>query len=270
MPSSFKVPTFPAAILLAGMVTALGAAHAQQTNPGVITHQAQTQAEQDAIDELTGLARAEREAAILTRHGLPAGVFQGELRGNINSRNAKPGDAVSLTLRKPATLPDGVVIAQGSVVLGHVVQAAAHTKTYKNGAVLLTFDQVVPKGAPEFSLFALISVIAPSMSEQTELTGAFHEGTIGGTSNSPSAGIVSRGGLGDAVIGQSSKTSGIDGVMVVASPGGSGILLAINDNIAMEKTQLITLVGGRATPEATTLRAYAALHPATKPTQATK
>ncbi len=252
------------------MLPAFGTARTQEANPGLVTHQAQTQAEQDILNELSGLARAEREAAILNHHGLPSGVFQGELRGNINSRTAKPGDGVNLTLLKPTTLPDGVVIPKGAVVLGHVVQAAPHTKTYKNGAVLLTFDKIERKGAPEFALFALISVIAPSMSEQTNLAGGFGQGSIGGTSNSPSASTILAGGLGNAVIGQSGKTSGIEGIMVVASAGGSGILLATNDNVAMETTQLITLVGGRATPEATTLRAYSTLHPATKAVQATK
>ena len=248
-------------LLSAAVVILSSFAHAQE--PGLGTERRQTEAQNDQYKELTGLARAEREAATLTKNGLPAVVFEGELRGSFSSRTAKPGDLVSLTLRKPATLPDGIVVAKGTVIQGHVVQAAAHTRDYKNGAILLTFDEARPRGAPEFPMFALISVIAPSASEQTNVTGSVRHGTIGASSNSPNAVLVQRGGLGDAVIAQASVTSGIPRMLVVASPGGSGILMGTDDNAAMYSTQLITLVGGRATPQATTLRAYSVLHPKT-------
>jgi hypothetical protein len=247
--------------ILGVVLGSIAAAGAQQTNAALIADNPTTQTEIDRHKELTGEARAQTMASELQAHGMPAVVLEGELRHDLRTHSAKAGDAVLLALQKPAVLPGGMALPRGSLVEGHVVQTAAHSKSYKNGAMLVNFDMVRPKGGDETAIFALIATLMPSVDEMS-VTEEIHHGTIGATSNSPNASIVMSGGMGDAVLGHDGQVSGIPGVLLVSSAGGSGVLVAPDDDVSMFAGQRMLVVVGLAGEDRTLARAHAVLHPA--------
>jgi hypothetical protein len=261
-PRSFGSFGFLFCLMSLGLVLCGCAARAQQTNNGsLVSNPLQTEGEKDRHKELTGEARAQRVVQELEAHGMPVSVLQGELRKDLSTKNAKPGDEIVLALQKPATLPTGAALLRGTLIVGHVIQTAPHSKSYKNGAMLVNFDHIRPKGGDELPIFAVVTTLLPAESEEG-LSGSFHSGTIGGTSNSGGAQTVLNGGIGNAIVGQDGQVSGIAGISLMASAGGSAVLVGSDDNMSMYSGQRMVILAGIAGPSASVARAYAVLHPA--------
>jgi hypothetical protein len=226
--------------VMAGLITHSLAA--QQGNAGLVSNPIETQGELDKKAAADGSADAAAIAKKVTQGNVAASAVHTALRSSLDSKDAHVGQVVVATVKQPVTLPDGIVLQKGSTVIGHVALVTAHSKKTPNGGVLLTFDQAKLKDGKVIPVIVMIRALAPSAESQAQTHG-MNEGTIGGTGNTPGGAVIQAGGYGTAVIGRNPVESGLPGVSLITSAGGSGALLAAGDNLYLDAgTQMVLVV----------------------------
>jgi len=94
------------------------------------------------------------------------------LKATVSSKDAKVGQAVTVTLESPATV-SGTVLPRGTVLEGHVVNVTRHSKETPDGSLSIIFDQAKPKKSEPVNIVASIFKIMPSenmrLSQHTDL-----------------------------------------------------------------------------------------------------
>lgn len=97
----------------------------------------------------------------------PAGAFEGQIAVNctlkkaLSSRDAKVGQEIAAVTEKPTTI-NGVAIPRGSLLTGHVVDAAPFKKGENGGSLTIVFDKMEPKKGTAFPVEASVYRIALS------------------------------------------------------------------------------------------------------------
>jgi hypothetical protein len=87
------------------------------------------------------------EAEALTRIGAPpptGSVVHARLVTPLNSATAKKGDAVEALITEPLTVNDHLILPEGSVIKGSVMQAQRARRLGRNGQLRILFREVAP------------------------------------------------------------------------------------------------------------------------------
>ena len=92
--------------------------------------------------------------------GIPAGsVIAAELSKSIDAKKAKTGDKVEAKVVMDLLSQGKVVIPRNSKVLGHVVEAKAHSKDSAGSTLSIAFDRIALKGGGELPFQSRIQAI---------------------------------------------------------------------------------------------------------------
>ena len=150
-------------------------------------------------------------------------------------------------LQQAVTLPTGEVLPRGTLITGKLLQSSAHSKQHPNGAIDLLFDEAQPKDAPAIPIVVRLRGLAQSVASATTRTSLPNKHDyVGGTSNTKGEEKLLFS-MGDSTSLQSNfKASGIDGIYLEASPQGSGIILAVGDELFLDSDIQITVALARA------------------------
>jgi hypothetical protein len=88
-----------------------------------------------------------------------------ELSSGLDSKKAKPGDAVAAHTIEAVKSGDGrTILARGTKLVGHVTQASARGKGDPGSALGIAFDKAILKGGEEMALSVRIQALAAPMS----------------------------------------------------------------------------------------------------------
>lgn len=109
---------------------------------------------------------------VATAQEVPSGPFAGQvsvnasLKKTLSSRDAKPGQEITATTEKAATI-SGTSLPRDTTLLGHVVDVTKHTKETPNGSITIVFDHAKPKKGDPMEIRS--SVYKISLSENQVL-----------------------------------------------------------------------------------------------------
>jgi len=177
----------------------------------------------------------------------PSGAFEGQVAVNcslkkpLSSRNAKVGEEIAAVTEKPTTI-NGVAIPRGSMLTGHVVDAAPFKKGENGGSLTIVFDKMQPKKGTAFPVEASVYRIAESEDQILGQKSNVDLGMRGSAAEQQQTAAV-RGGndnMENHVSGMESGSgaavhveSAIPGVALSAVAGGekSAIMLAPKDDV---------------------------------------
>ena len=177
----------------------------------------------------------------------PSGAFEGQVAVNcslkkpLSSRNAKVGEEIAAVTEKPTTI-NGVAIPRGSMLTGHVVDAAPFKKGENGGSLTIVFDKMEPKKGAAFAVEASVYRIALSENQILGQKSDVDLGMRGSAAEQQTTAAV-RGGsdnMENHVSGMESGSgaavhveSAIPGVALSAVAGGekSAIMLAPKDDV---------------------------------------
>jgi hypothetical protein len=87
-------------------------------------------------------------------------TLSAELGGTVDSKRAKPGDAVTAHITDAVKADGETVIPKGAKLVGHVTQAAARSKGDPESALGILFEKAVLKNGQEIPLSVWIRAIA--------------------------------------------------------------------------------------------------------------
>lgn len=175
---------FAAAQVGAGSSTSAGASVTPgQANASVNNNQSVQAGGTAANANASGSAQASHHDEAKHEHGASAGAgsgssasaatgvgsaavgstssLQAELTKSIDAGKAKPGDAVTAKLTQDYKSDGKVVFHKGSKLIGHVIEAQAHTKGHAESRLGIVFDKVQPRGGEEASINAAVQALAP-------------------------------------------------------------------------------------------------------------
>jgi hypothetical protein len=109
-----------------------------------------------------------QESASASRSGPSSASLAGgtpiyaELNSSIDSKKAKPGDAVMAhTTQAVKSSDERTILPKGTKLMGHVTQASARSKGDGESALGISFDKAILKGGEEVPLNATIQALAP-------------------------------------------------------------------------------------------------------------
>jgi len=88
----------------------------------------------------------------------------GELQGKLDSKNAKPGDHVTLKTTEKVQTSDGTVIPKGSRLLGRVTEVQSHANDRAIAQMGIAFDHAELKNGQSVQIHSLIRTVRPSPS----------------------------------------------------------------------------------------------------------
>jgi len=194
-----------------------------------------------------GLAVAVTTAVCTLAAQEPSGAFEGQVAVNcslkkpLSSRNAKVGEEIAAVTEKPTTI-NGVAIPRGSMLTGHVVDAAPFKKGENGGSLTIVFDKMEPKKGTAFAVEASVYRIALSENQILGQKSDVDLGMRGSAAEQQTTSAV-RGGndnMENHVSGMESGSgsavhvvSAIPGVALSAVAGGekSAIMLAPKDDV---------------------------------------
>ena len=194
-----------------------------------------------------GLAVAVTAAVCTLAAQEPSGAFEGQVAVNcslkkpLSSRNAKVGEEIAAVTEKPTTI-NGVAIPRGSMLTGHVVDAAPFKKGENGGSLTIVFDKMQPKKGTAFPVEASVYRIAESEDQILGQKSDVDLGMRGSAAEQQTTAAV-RGGsdnMENHVSGMESGSgaavhveSAIPGVALSAVAGGekSAIMLAPKDDV---------------------------------------
>lgn len=106
-----------------------------------------------------GQSAATQSAAAGQAH---AGVFSVELVKPLDSKKLKEGDEVQAKLTGSITLPNGVTVPRGAVVIGHVTEAKARSKSDAESALGISFDKIVVGRGEDAPIKGVLQAVAPN------------------------------------------------------------------------------------------------------------
>jgi len=90
-----------------------------------------------------------------------------QLMGSLDSKSAKPGDAVELRTQEKMKIADGTEMPKGTKIMGRVTSVVAHGKSSENAQMALEFDHAVLKGGESVAIRSEIQWVAPAPSTST-------------------------------------------------------------------------------------------------------
>jgi hypothetical protein len=79
-------------------------------------------------------------------------IIQAELSKSLDARKAKPGDKVQAKVSMDLLAHGQIVLPRETKIVGHVVQAKAHSKQSPDSRVVLVFDTILLKGGRKMAL----------------------------------------------------------------------------------------------------------------------
>lgn len=176
----------------------------------------------------------------------------GELEKKLDSKNAKPGDAVVVKTTENATIADGVEIPKGSRIMGHITDVQAHSSSNENSRVTLQFDQAQLKGGQTLPIRTVLESVAPAevtvhptdtmntpsgMAAPGDGTGA-PGGMSGGRPAGSPTGTASAGGGAPATAGEGPATSPATQDQAANAAPKVGTVVARQGNVAIKTTSV--------------------------------
>lgn len=185
-------------------VTLFAATVAAQAQTGAQAG-AQTSAQADAQAskqgaQASGSGAAASSAAAQTGQGNAAlangSTFNAALNAPIDSKKAKPGDAVTAHTTEPAKSDGKTVMPKGTKLLGHVTQASARANGESDSSLGVVFDKAILKNGQEIPLNAAIQAIASGQSSASAAGSDFDMMSGAGTSAAGSGMAGGRSALG--------------------------------------------------------------------------
>jgi hypothetical protein len=203
-----------------------GAQAGAQTNG-----QANAQASKQGA-QASGSGAAASSAAAQTGQGNAAlangSTFNAALNAPIDSKKAKPGDAVTAHTTEPAKSDGKTVLPRGTKLLGHVTQASSRANGESDSSLGVVFDKAILKNGQEVPLNAAIQAIASGQSSASAAGSDFD--TVGSAGGS-AVGSGSAGGRG-ALGGLASSAGGaVGGVTNTAANVGGAAGGALNSTV---------------------------------------
>jgi hypothetical protein len=124
-----------------------------------------------------------------------------ELNSSLDSKKAKPGDAVTAhTTEAVKSADDRTILPKGTKLVGHITQASARSKGDSESALGIGFDKAILKGGEEVPLNATIQALAapasnapglmpgPSMPTTSPSGGTNNPGMPGNRGSQPNPG----------------------------------------------------------------------------------
>ena len=153
----------------------------------------------------------------------------GELVGKLDSKTAKVGDEVVVRTTANARTAEGMVIAKGSRLVGHVTDVRAHAKGSEDGMLAVQFDRAELRGGQTLAIRTVIESIAPSASAMAMASTESDDsvGLAGGGAHSVGSGRVGGGLAGGALSTGSSLAGSASGAVgSTAGAPGSGLTSA--------------------------------------------
>jgi hypothetical protein len=184
------------------------------------------------------------------------GAFEGQipvnctLKKSLSSRDAKVGQDIAAVTEKPTTI-NGVAVPRGSLLTGHVVDAAPFKKGENGGSLTIVFDKMEPKKGTAFPVDASVYRIALSDNQILGQKQDVEMGMRGSAAAQQQTSAVREGtdNMGNHVTGMESGAgaavhvvSAIPGVALSAVAGGqkSAIMLAPKDDVNLAgSTQMV-------------------------------
>jgi hypothetical protein len=196
-----------------------------------------------------GTASTQAAASSPTSGGPAAGLRATHtvavLKTAVTSHGNLQGKEISAQTSEATVLPDGTRLPKGTMLHGVVAQVSAHSKAKPNGALMLLFDEARPKDAPPIPLLVKIREIAPSAQSEMDrnnLPGA----RLGGSSNSGGTQQKQFTDMDHSEIRYNEKATGIKGVLLQTSSGGSGVVFSVDTDVYLDEGIGMTLVLARA------------------------
>jgi hypothetical protein len=124
-------------------------------------------------------------------------AINAELTAPVDSKKAKPGDAVAARTTEAAKANGKTVIPKGSKLVGHVSEVKSRAKGDSESALGIVFDKAILKNGEEMPLNVAIQALASGESTAVA-SGADDTGIMSGTSGSAmgSGRAMGSGGLG--------------------------------------------------------------------------
>jgi len=148
-------------------------------------------------------------------------IINAELTGSLDSKKAKPGDAVNARTVTDLKTNDGrVVLPKDTKIVGHVTQASARGAGQSESSLGLVFDKAILKSGQEIPLNAAVQAVGAPPASYFDNQTAAGEPLGGSRPTAPGGGVqsgstASRGG---SINGASSTTNGIGDPSVGATP----------------------------------------------------
>ncbi|GAC1672948.1 MAG: hypothetical protein PVS2B2_05700 [Candidatus Acidiferrum sp.] len=152
--------------ILAGTFFAVGAAAQSEAGAqagGQASSQTNVEASQQGANASTNGA-ASAAGSAQTEHGSAAlangTAFNAALDAPLDSKKAKPGDAVTAHTTEAAKSDGKTVLPKGTKLVGHVTQASARGKGDAESALGIAFDKAILKNGQEVPVNVAIQAIA--------------------------------------------------------------------------------------------------------------
>jgi hypothetical protein len=198
-----------AGILFAGGVAAQTQADAQagtQASAQTSVQSGKTQAQASGAASAGSTASTQNGQ---TNASLGSGAaINAELTAPVDSKKAKPGDAVDARTIEPAKSNGKTVIPKGSKLVGHVTQASARAKGDSESALGIVFDKAILKNGQEVPLNAAIQALSSAQSTAVA-SGGNDTGIMSGAGGSAmGSGRASGGGALGGVTSTAGATAG--------------------------------------------------------------
>jgi hypothetical protein len=112
-------------------------------------------------------------------------AFNAVLTNELDTRKARPGDAVTAETAEDVNYQRSVVFPKGTKVIGHIVRATSGGRGRAGSALFVQFDKAVLKDGQEVILNAGIQALAVGSVPTQSDTEGIKEGTASAALNSP-------------------------------------------------------------------------------------
>ncbi len=100
------------------------------------------------------------------------GTFSVELAKALDSKKLKEGDEVQAKLTGSITLPSGATVPRGTMLIGHVTEAKARSKSDSESALGISFDKIVLGKGEDLPIKGVLQAVAPNPNGDVS-TGAY-------------------------------------------------------------------------------------------------
>src|SRR5216684_4805099 len=161
--------------------------------------------------QASGSGAAASSAAAQTGQGNAAlangSTFNAALNAPIDSKKAKPGDAVTAHTTEPAKSDGKTVLPRGTKLLGHVTQASSRANGESDSSLGVVFDKAILKNGQEVPLNAGIQALASGQSAASA-AGPDLDAFGGAGGSAAGSGSASGGRSGGGALGGVTSTAG--------------------------------------------------------------
>ncbi len=210
-----------AGILFAGTVAAQSQTNAQagaQASGQTSVQAGKTQAQGSGSASGAAAASAQNGQA---KASLASGsAINAELSAPVDSKKAKPGDAVTARTTEATKANGKTVIPRGAKLVGHVTQSSSRAKGDSESALGIVFDKAILKNGQEVPLNVAIQALASAQSAVSANAGNDLAAAGGGGASAVGSGRATGGG---ALGGVTSTAGGAAGTVTntAANAGGT-------------------------------------------------